>query len=284
MAREFVATLDYETEPGGDDGDVRPQGQPPAHHRRHRRLPHRSRLRPRHHDPRRRGRGHQERPRGVPADQRADVRVVRRRQGAVRPSRSRSASRAPSTRPSRWARDADGNLTMPASVCGDALDPLISMSLWTGDLGLQDGSASSVYVLDKADATQVMKPNGQPFRMDLRPGESVDAARRSRTVTFDGLQRWNKIQISRSAGQAGRAWPASCSRCSACWARCSCGPAPCGSARAGRPTAPRSSRSPGWTAPRAATRRTAPPSSPRSWPSLAGPDRHQDDSTREDES
>ena len=68
--------------------DVRPQGQPPAVDRRHRRLPHRSRLRAGDHDPRRRGRGHQERPRRLPADQRADVRVVRRRQGAVRQARS----------------------------------------------------------------------------------------------------------------------------------------------------------------------------------------------------
>ena len=97
-------------------------------------------------------------------------------------------------------RDADGNLTMPASVFGEALDPLISMSLWTGDLGLQDGSASSVYVLDKADATQVMKPNGQPFRMDLRPGETATLPDGLGTVTFDGLQRWNKIQVSRSPG------------------------------------------------------------------------------------
>ena len=98
-------------------------------------------------------------------------------------------------------RDADGNLTMPASVWGDALDPLISMSLWTGDLGLQDGSASSVYVLDKAGATQVMKPNGQPFRLDLRPGESVTLPDGLGSVTFDGLERWNKIQISRTPGK-----------------------------------------------------------------------------------
>ena len=98
-------------------------------------------------------------------------------------------------------RDADGNLSMPASVWGDALDPLISMSLWTGDLGVDDGSASSVYVLDKADATQVLKPNGQPFRLDLRPGESVELPDGLGTVTFDGLQRWNKIQISRSPGK-----------------------------------------------------------------------------------
>ena len=55
MAREFVAHLDYTTEPGGEDKTVRPQGQPPAVHRRHRRLPHRPRLRAGDHDPRRRG-------------------------------------------------------------------------------------------------------------------------------------------------------------------------------------------------------------------------------------
>ncbi|GAA5133706.1 cytochrome c biogenesis protein ResB [Alloalcanivorax gelatiniphagus] len=97
--------------------------------------------------------------------------------------------------------DADGNLTMPTSIFGAAGDPLISMSLWTGDLGVDDGSASSVYVLDKAEATQVMKANGQPFRMDLRPGESVTLPDGLGTVSFDGLQRWNKIQISRSPGK-----------------------------------------------------------------------------------
>jgi cytochrome c biogenesis protein len=98
-------------------------------------------------------------------------------------------------------RDAGGNLTMPSSIFGALGDPLISMSLWTGDLGLQDGSASSVYVLDKAGATQVMKPNGQPFRMDLRPGESVTLPDGLGSVTFEGVERWNKIQISRTPGK-----------------------------------------------------------------------------------
>jgi cytochrome c biogenesis protein len=98
-------------------------------------------------------------------------------------------------------RDAGGNLTMPSSIFGALGDPLISMSLWTGDLGLQDGSASSVYVLDKAGATQVMKPDGQPFRMDLRPGESVDLPDGLGSVTFEGVERWNKIQISRTPGK-----------------------------------------------------------------------------------
>jgi cytochrome c biogenesis protein len=98
-------------------------------------------------------------------------------------------------------RDADGNLTMPASAWGDALDPLVSLFVYTGDVGLDDGSGASVYVLDKTKATQVTKANGQPFRMDLRPGETVTLPDGLGSVTFDGLQRWNKIQISRTPGK-----------------------------------------------------------------------------------
>ena len=56
-------------------------------------------------------------------------------------------------------------------------------------------------MLDKANATQVMKADGQPFRMDLRPGESATLPDGLGSVTFEGLQRWNKIQISRTPGK-----------------------------------------------------------------------------------
>lgn len=98
-------------------------------------------------------------------------------------------------------RDAEGNLTMPSSVFGDAFDPLVSLFVYTGDLGLDDGTPASVYVLDKAKATQVVKDDGQPFRMDLRPGDTVTLPDDLGTVSFDGLQRWNKIQVSRSPGK-----------------------------------------------------------------------------------
>jgi cytochrome c biogenesis protein len=98
-------------------------------------------------------------------------------------------------------RDADGNLTMPSSAFGNAIDPLVSLQVYTGDVGLDDGTSASVYVLDKSRATQLKKPNGQPFRMDLRPGETVTLPDGLGSVTFEGLQRWNKIQISRTPGK-----------------------------------------------------------------------------------
>ncbi|WP_374454640.1 cytochrome c biogenesis protein ResB [Nocardioides sp.] len=98
-------------------------------------------------------------------------------------------------------QDAEGNLTMPGSAWGDALDPLVSLNVYTGDVGLDDGTSTSVYVLDKTKAEQVTKADGQPFRMDLRPGETVKLPDGLGSVTFEGLQRWNKIQISRTPGK-----------------------------------------------------------------------------------
>ena len=98
-------------------------------------------------------------------------------------------------------RDADGNLTMPSSAFGNAIDPLVSLQVYTGDVGLDDGTSGSVYVLDKTKATQLTKPNGQPFRMDMRPGDTVTLPDGLGSVTFEGLQRWNKIQISRTPGK-----------------------------------------------------------------------------------
>ena len=98
-------------------------------------------------------------------------------------------------------RDADGNLSMPSSAFGNAVDPLVSLFVYTGDIGVTDGSASSVYVLDKSKATRLTKADGQPFRMDLRPGERVTLPDGLGSVTFEGLERWNKIQISRTPGK-----------------------------------------------------------------------------------
>ncbi|MCD6639699.1 MAG: cytochrome c biogenesis protein ResB [Nocardioides sp.] len=98
-------------------------------------------------------------------------------------------------------RDAEGNLAMPRSAWGEPLDPLVSLLVYTGDLGLDDGSPSSIYVLDKAAAEPVLKEDGRPLRLDLRPGDSVELPDGLGTVSFDGIERWNKIQISRTPGK-----------------------------------------------------------------------------------
>ncbi|MBB3042801.1 cytochrome c biogenesis protein ResB [Nocardioides soli] len=87
------------------------------------------------------------------------------------------------------------------SLLGKPLDPMVSMLVYTGDLGMNDGTPQSVYSLDKSRTTMLTKKDGTPYRIDLREGESVELPDGLGTVSFDGLERWNKIQISQTPGK-----------------------------------------------------------------------------------
>ncbi|MGY2700608.1 cytochrome c biogenesis protein ResB [Nocardioides sp. HB32] len=87
------------------------------------------------------------------------------------------------------------------SLLGKPLDPMISMLVYTGDLGMDTGQPQSVYALDKSHTTMLTKKNGAPYRVDLRPGQSVKLPNGLGTVSFQGLKEWNKIQISQTPGK-----------------------------------------------------------------------------------
>ena len=89
----------------------------------------------------------------------------------------------------------------PVTVWPDDLDPLVSMLAYTGDLGQTTGRAQSVYALDTDRADQVLKPDGKPFRLDLRLGETVTLPDGLGTVSFEGVEPWVRIQISQSPGK-----------------------------------------------------------------------------------
>ncbi|CAN5145105.1 cytochrome c biogenesis protein ResB [soil metagenome] len=92
------------------------------------------------------------------------------------------------------------------SSFGDAFaeraDPMISMLVYTGDLGLDDGAAQSVYSLDTTNARMLMKDDGSaPLRLDLRPGESIDLPDGLGSVSLEGIERWQRLQISSTPGR-----------------------------------------------------------------------------------
>jgi cytochrome c biogenesis protein len=89
----------------------------------------------------------------------------------------------------------------PFSAFGQAANPAISMLVYAGDLGMDTGQPQSVYQLDKANAELVRGPDGSMFRVDLAPGQRVELPDGLGTVSFDGVERWNKIQISRTPGK-----------------------------------------------------------------------------------
>lgn len=91
--------------------------------------------------------------------------------------------------------------TGPFSVYGKATNPAISMQVYAGDLGLESGEAQSVYALDKSGTELVTKPDGSMFRVDLALGDSVELPGGLGSVTFERLERWNKIQLSQTPGK-----------------------------------------------------------------------------------
>jgi cytochrome c biogenesis protein len=88
----------------------------------------------------------------------------------------------------------------PINVMGDLKNPTLSLLAYTGDLGMDNGTPQSVYVLDKSHAHLLKKPDGSMFRVDLQRGQSIKLPEHAGTVTFDGVDRWNRIQISRTPG------------------------------------------------------------------------------------
>lgn len=91
--------------------------------------------------------------------------------------------------------------TGPYSTFPDALDPVMSLLPYGGDLGLDSGEPQSVYALEK-DGVELLEPGGdRPARVDIRVGETVELADGAGSITFDGMERWVKLQISDKPGK-----------------------------------------------------------------------------------
>ncbi len=122
--------------------------------------------------------------------------------------RSFGVVKAPDAKPSQIALDGEFYPTVafttdrfPFSLFGKDLAPYISMTVWTGDLGMDDGSPQSVYVLDRDKAKPVQGANGAQARVDLALGESQKLPDGLGSVSFDGVEKWNKLQISQTPGK-----------------------------------------------------------------------------------
>ena len=75
------------------------------------------------------------------------------------------------------------------------------MLAYRGDLGLDTGTPQSVYALQKKDLKAIRDAEGKPLRLDLAMGRSARLPDGLGTVTFDGLSRYVKLQVSHTPGQ-----------------------------------------------------------------------------------
>jgi len=74
-------------------------------------------------------------------------------------------------------------------------DPVLVLSVWSGNLGLDTGVPQNVYQLDESRLEQEVGADGLPVTLYVRPGETVDLPDGLGTVTFDGLPRFVALDL-----------------------------------------------------------------------------------------
>jgi cytochrome c biogenesis protein len=82
----------------------------------------------------------------------------------------------------------------PVSVFPGPTNPLLILTGFTGDLGLDDGVPQSVYTLDTTRLTQ-LTVGKEPFSASLQPGQRVDLPGGLGSVTFEGMRRYAAFDV-----------------------------------------------------------------------------------------
>ena len=82
-----------------------------------------------------------------------------------------------------------------ASAFPDLRDPLLSLTVYTGDLGLDDGIPKSVYNLDVTDLDKLAGRDAPLPAPELVPGQTVALPDGLGTVTLDSVSRFASLEI-----------------------------------------------------------------------------------------
>jgi cytochrome c biogenesis protein len=84
-----------------------------------------------------------------------------------------------------------------ASVYPQPDDPLLVLTLWRGDLGLDGGIPQNVYELDATGMTQVLEADGTATTFFVEPGQTVELPDGLGTLTWQGLPRFVALDLRR---------------------------------------------------------------------------------------
>jgi cytochrome c biogenesis protein len=90
------------------------------------------------------------------------------------------------------AQAADGTVS---SVNPQAVNPVMLLSAYTGDLGLDTGIPQNVYQLDQTELTPVLGDDGLPLVIDIVPGQTITLPDGLGTVRWDSLPRFVALDL-----------------------------------------------------------------------------------------
>ncbi|MFI0452237.1 cytochrome c biogenesis protein ResB [Actinomadura sp. 6N118] len=79
------------------------------------------------------------------------------------------------------------------------LNPVITVSSFKGDLGLDSGTPQSVYKLEGIGKT--LQPLGRDGQKIMKPGETFTLPDGAGTVKFEGLKEWASLSVNRDPGR-----------------------------------------------------------------------------------
>ena len=86
------------------------------------------------------------------------------------------------------------------SIYPDPIDPLLTMNVYSGDLGLDEGIPKNVFALDTENLEVVASRDGPNDPIQLRIGETVDLPNQLGKVRFDGLLRFASLDVAYNPG------------------------------------------------------------------------------------
>jgi cytochrome c biogenesis protein len=82
------------------------------------------------------------------------------------------------------------------SIYPDPIDPLMTMNVYSGDLGLDEGVPKNVFALDTENLEVVASRDGPNDPIQLRIGETVKLPNQLGKVRFDGLLRFASLDVA----------------------------------------------------------------------------------------
>ncbi|MBB0245232.1 cytochrome c biogenesis protein ResB [Streptomyces alkaliphilus] len=77
--------------------------------------------------------------------------------------------------------------------------PVLTLTAYRGNLGLNSGIPQNVYQLDTSRMEQFLDPTGEPRRISMEPGDTWALPEGKGELTFEGFERWASFQISTPA-------------------------------------------------------------------------------------
>lgn len=87
------------------------------------------------------------------------------------------------------------------STYPDTENPLLSLQVYTGNLGLDDGVPQSVYTLDTSGLKEIAGTRADTASVQLKPGQTKQLPDGAGSITFDGVKRYVSLDVHHDPSQ-----------------------------------------------------------------------------------